>query len=264
MTDFSRLFRAGIVAGSIVTAAIGATALHAQAAPAAPPQGKQMPSPRYQSPGMQSQIPEPTRQLSLPQTPAVTPNATVVEDIIVRVNDNIISRSDLERAHNQLMGELAQTHAPDAEEREKNLLRDLIDQQLLLSKGQELSINADAEVVRRLDEIRKQNNLATMEDLERAAASQGVNFEDFKASIRNNIITGSVVRDEVGRTIHITHADEQKFYDEHKADFAQPEQVRLSEILVPTAANATDDQLAITFKRLGAGRKIRPIHHSRF
>ena len=38
------------------------------------------------------------------------------------------------------------------------MLRDLIDQQLLLSKGKELNIIPDAEVVRRLDEIRKQNN----------------------------------------------------------------------------------------------------------
>ena len=56
--------------------------------------------PRYQSPGL-GQIQEPAPQYKLPQTPAITPNATVVEDVIVRVNDNIISRSDLERAQEQ-------------------------------------------------------------------------------------------------------------------------------------------------------------------
>jgi peptidyl-prolyl cis-trans isomerase SurA len=57
-------------------------------------------------------------------------------------------------------------------DRQKNLLRDLIDQQLLLSKGKELNISADAEVIRRLDEIRKQNNMPTMEALEAAARSR--------------------------------------------------------------------------------------------
>ena len=106
--------------------------------------------------------------------------------------------------------------------------------------------------MRRLDEIRKQNNFATLDDLEKAARSQGISFEDFKANIRNSIITGNVVRDEVGRTIPMSTAEQRKYYDEHKADFAQPEQVRLSEILVPTAANADDAAIAAAQKKAQA------------
>ena len=243
MTRWNTLHRAGGFAGTLLLAA---SALHAQQQPAAP---KAMPAPRYQSPGVPG-VQAPTPQYTLPATAAITPNATVVEDVIVRVNDGIISRSDLERSQEQLQQELAQNrNAGDAAEREKNLLRDLIDQQLLLSKGKELGINPDAEVIRRLDEIRKQNNFATMEDLEKAARSQGASFEDFKASIRNSIITGNVVRDEVGRTIRMSNADQRKYYEDHKADFTQPEEVRLSEILVPTAANADDAVLAAAQKK---------------
>ena len=49
----------------------------------------------------------------------------------------------------------------------------MIDQQLLLSKGKELGITGDAETIRRLDEIRKQNHLDSMEALEKAAAAAG-------------------------------------------------------------------------------------------
>ncbi len=80
-----------------------------------------------------------------------------------------------------------------------DLLRDLIDQQLLLSKGKELGITGETELIKRLDEIRKQNHLDSLEDLEKAAQQQGVSYEDFKANIRNSIITQQVVRDEVGR-----------------------------------------------------------------
>ena len=238
MTRLNTLYRAGGFAGTLLLAV---SALHAQQQPAP----RAMPTPRYQSPGVAPEQ-SPVPQYNLPPTPAITPNATVVEDVIVRVNDGIISRSDLERSQQQLQQELAQSgpNAGDPAEREKNLLRDLIDQQLLLSKGKELGVNPDAEVTRRLDEIRKQNNFATMEDLEKAARSQGVSYEDFKANIRNSIITGNVVRDEVGRTIHMSSAEQHKFYDDHKAEFAQPEQVRLSEILVPTAANADDAAIA--------------------
>jgi peptidyl-prolyl cis-trans isomerase SurA len=83
-----------------------------------------------------------------------------------------------------------------------------------------------------------------MEDLEKAARQQGVSFEDFKANIRNGILTQQVVRDEVGRRLQMTQAQEQAYYEAHKQDFAQPEQVRLSEILVPLPAEANDAAIA--------------------
>jgi len=201
-------------------------------------------APRYQSPLSAPNAPQP--QVTLPVTPAITPNGKVVEDVIVHVNDLIITRSDVERAELALAQENQQNGATPAEEaeRRKNLLRDMIDKQLLLSRGKELGINADAEVIRRLDEIRKQNKLDTMEDLEKAARQQGVSFEDFKAGIRDNVITQMVVRDEVGRRLQLSPNQEQAYYEAHKQEFMQPEQIKLSEILVPTTADANDAAIA--------------------
>jgi peptidyl-prolyl cis-trans isomerase SurA len=201
-------------------------------------------APRYQSPLSVPNAPQPV--YTLPVTQPITPNGTVVEDVVVHVNDQIISRSDVERAEQQLAEEGRQTgaSAADVADRQKNLLRDMIDKQLLLSRGKELGINADADVIRRLDEIRKQNHMDTLEDLEKAARQQGVSFEDFKAGIRDNVITQQVVRDEVGRHLQITQGQEQAFYDAHKQEFAQPEQIKLSEILIPTAADADDAAVA--------------------
>ena len=98
-----------------------------------------------------------------------------------------------ERQHGATMQEMSEAH--------KDLLRNLIDQQLWLSKGKELGITGETELVNRLNEIRKQYNLATLEDLEKAAQDQGVCFEDFKANIRNGIVTQEVMRQEVGRRI---------------------------------------------------------------
>jgi peptidyl-prolyl cis-trans isomerase SurA len=199
-----------------------------------------------QAPSYQSPVNAPTPQYKLPVPAAITPNGQVVEDVIVRINDQIINRSDLERAEQQLQQEAQQSGANPQEtaEHQRDLLRDLIDKQLLLSRGKDLGINADAEVIRQLDDIRKQNHMDTMEDLEKAAQQQGVSFEDFKANIRNTIISQEVVRDEVGRHLQMTSAQEQAFYDEHKNEFARPEQIRLSEILVPTPADASEAVVA--------------------
>jgi peptidyl-prolyl cis-trans isomerase SurA len=120
----------------------------------------------------------------------------------------------------------------------------MIDEQLLLSKGKELGISGDAETMHELDDIRKKNNLASMEDLEKAAAQQGVSFEDFKQHIRDQIIRQQVVRDEVGRRLNMTHADEVAYYTAHAQEFTVPEQVHLSEILVPTSENASEADIA--------------------
>jgi peptidyl-prolyl cis-trans isomerase SurA len=208
----------------------------------ASPVRAQVAVPKYQSP-LDAPVPQVP---SLPAPAAITPNATVVEYPIARVNDAIIDSSDYLRAHQQLIEEAQHDNvAPgELEQRQKDLLRDMIDQQLLLSRGKELDINADSEVIRRLDDIRKQNHFDTMEDLEKAVRQSGLSYEDFKSNIKNTIITQEVERDEVARKLALTAKQEQTYYDAHKQDFALPEQVRLSEILIPTPDEPTDAQIA--------------------
>ena len=180
----------------------------------------------------------------MPQS--ITPNASVVEYPIVRVNDQIIDSSDYERAQHQLIEEAQQKNmsAADLAQEQKDLLRDMIDTQLLLSRGKELEINADSEVIRKLDDIRKQNHMYSMEDLEKAVRESGVSYEDFKSNIKNSIIRQEVVRDEVGRKLAPTAHQEQAYYEAHKQEFVQPEKEHLSEILIPTPATPTDAQVA--------------------
>ncbi len=213
---------------------VGAPALRAQVIKA----------PRYEGgAGLEA----PNFQLSLPPLPpAITPHGTVVEDVVARINDQIISRSDVERAEAQLEQQAQQNHMSEADVAlaQRDLLRDMIDEQLLLSKAKELGLNADADVIRQLDEIRKKNNMDSLDDLKKAAEAQGVNFEDFKAQIRNQILKQQVVQEEVGRKLQMSQSEETAYYQTHLNDFQQPEQVRLSEILVPLPENATPEQVS--------------------
>ena len=167
----------------------------------------------------------------------------VVEEIITRVNNQIITRSEFLRNKDQLKDDVKQQDPANADklyaEKEKDILRDLIDQQLLLEKGKDLGINGDTDLIKRLDEMRKQMKLSSMEDLEKAATAQGISYEDFKQNMRNQIITQKVIGEEVGGHLSITKDEEQKFYDDHKSEMEQPEEIRLSEILVaPKTGNS--------------------------
>jgi peptidyl-prolyl cis-trans isomerase SurA len=175
-----------------------------------------------------------------PAAPESPYGGLTVEEIVARVNDQIITRSDYERAMKESDAELRQ-HGSSMQEisaGHADLLRNLIDQRLWISKGKELEINGETELVQRLDAIRKQYNLESMEDLEKAAKEQGISFEDFKANIRNQIITQQVMRREVGGRIMFTPGEAQRYFEQHKQEYARAESVTLAEILVSTGAPA--------------------------
>lgn len=174
---------------------------------------------------------------------------SVVEEIIARVNDDIITRAELARNRQQLEDEAKQKNQVVTPDREKDLLRDLIDQQLLIQKAKELGITGDTEVVKRLDQIRQDMKLNSMDELEQAAARQGMNFEDFKQGIRNGIITQQVISREVGSHISIPPDEIAKFYELNKKEFEGPEQVQIAELLIAPAkdekGNPKEDQASL-------------------
>jgi len=168
----------------------------------------------------------------------------VVEEIIARINNQIVTRAEYLRSKETLKQEAQQQDPSNAEkiiaERDKDVLRDLIDQQLLLEKGKDLGITADTEVIKRLDEMRKEMHMDSMEELEKAATSQGISYEDFKQNLKNQIITQQVISKEVGSRMNVSKDELQKFYDDHKSQLEQHEQIRLSELLISTEKKDKD------------------------
>ncbi|MGA2354342.1 MAG: peptidylprolyl isomerase [Terriglobales bacterium] len=210
--------------------------------------------------------------------PTFSPADTVVEEIVARVNNEIITHTEYIRSRDQLRQEVLQQDPSNADrefnDRQKDVLRDLIDQQLLLQKGKDLGITGDTELVKRLDEMRKEMKLETMEDLEKAAEAQGASYEDFKQNLRNQIITQRVIGQEVGSHLSMNKDDEKKFYDLHKAEMEQPEQVRLSEILIapktpkpaatpgakPDPPSEADNEAALAAAQAKANEVLDQIH----
>jgi len=211
-----------------------------------PPTGEQ---PKLEAPKMAEPEPEVAKPKPAPVAKpkaAVTPDAgggKVVEEIIARVNNEIITKSEYDKAlasaEEDAKQECENRCTPQqlqsmSDERKKSALRDLIDQSLLVQRGKDLSISVETDVIKQLDQIRIQNKLADMDALENAVKSQGVNWEDFKNNIRNHLITQKVIGQEVGSHITIAESDAKKFYEDHKAEFIGPESVALAEIVVST------------------------------
>ena len=182
---------------------------------------------------------------------AANPDAgKTVEEIIARVNNEIITRSEYEKARasaeEDARAECQNRCTPEQlqiaiEDRQKNALRDLIDQSLLVQRAKDMGVSVEPEVIKRLDAIRTQNNFKTMEELETAVSSQGTNWEDFKNNIRNSLLTQRVISSEVGSHITVPEEEISKYYEAHKAEFVRPEQVALREIEVSTQGKKPEE-----------------------
>ncbi|MCZ2075937.1 MAG: peptidylprolyl isomerase [Bryobacteraceae bacterium] len=172
---------------------------------------------------------------------AAAADAILVDEIIAKVNGEIITRSELERTRRQMEGELKQRGVNGAQlkqalqERERDLLRDRIDQMLLVQRAKQMDINVDAEVSKYLAEVQLQTKIAQPEKFHEFIRQQlGMPYEDYRAEIRNSMMTQRVIRQEVGDRIRIPRSDLEKYYNEHKDEFVRKERIFLREILVST------------------------------
>jgi peptidyl-prolyl cis-trans isomerase SurA len=175
-------------------------------------------------------------------TSSAQSKSTIIEEIIARVNNSVITLSDYQKALAALPGEARQdcpACSPDqlqtqVVDRQKNALRDMIDQQLLIERAKDMDISVETDVIKRLDDVRKQNNLGTLDDLQKAIEGQGGSWEEYKTQLRNNLLTQEVIRREVGGRINIGADEIKAYYDGHKTEFNRPEQVVLAEIFLST------------------------------
>jgi peptidyl-prolyl cis-trans isomerase SurA len=196
-------------------------------------------------------------------TPLPAQRRKVIERIIARVNQEIVTQRQFERERERLREQLAQEFSgPQLEEaireQSKHLLRDLIDQALMVQKAKDLDINVETELVRRLDEIRKNFNLETIEGLQNEVEKQGILWEDFRDNIRRNLLMREVIGREVGRTIIVSREDARKYFDGNKERFNSEAGVHLAQILV-IAENRTPEEAEARAKEawneLQAGQK---------
>src|SRR6185369_1350483 len=179
----------------------------------------------------------------------------VIEQIVAKVNGDIITRGELERSRQALELELKQQKVPDAKmqemlkEREADSLKDQIDQLLLVQKAKELSISVDAEITKELADIQLQNKISDPDKFHQWVQEQaGMPFEDMKQQMKNRALTQRVIRQEVGGRITIPKSELLKYYEEHKSELVRQEQVFLREILI-SSVGKTPEQVAAAEKR---------------
>jgi peptidyl-prolyl cis-trans isomerase SurA len=187
----------------------------------------------------------PTAFLALLATaPIWAQEPTKIDQIAARVNNTIILKSDIDRKLESIGQELAgaiaekKLTAEDAvkylAEAKETVLQELIDTALLVQLAKENDENADLEVLKTMERLllEHKDKYPTMADLERAIIKDYGDLEEFKNTIRENVLSEKAKQRGVYSRIVITEEEMRKFYEEHKKEFDKPAGVTISEIAV--------------------------------
>jgi parvulin-like peptidyl-prolyl isomerase len=181
----------------------------------------------------------------------VAADVKVVEEIAAKVNGEIVTRGDIEATRRDLEAYLRGNQkltgmqlATALSEQEKDILKEKIDELLLIQKAKDLNINVDSEVNRRIAAMQVESKIADSDKFHDWVRDQtGIAFEEFKQKLSNNYLTRRVINQEVGSRIAIPEPDLRKYYDDHKTEFVRQEEVYLSQIILITEGK-TPQQVA--------------------
>jgi peptidyl-prolyl cis-trans isomerase SurA len=178
-------------------------------------------------------------------------DVVTIEQIIAKVNGDIITNIDLDHDRADLEKQLRTNgysgkRLEDAvKEETPNLLRNKIDNLLLVQKGKELELKVDADVNKYLADLQRQTNTADPEKFQALVKQEtGKSYEDFKEDLKRNFYVQGVVREEVMRKIQFKNDEVRAYYDAHKDEFQREERVFLREITVSTQGKQ-DDPVAL-------------------
>ena len=176
--------------------------------------------------------------------------ATVIDEAIAQVNDDVITLSLLKREIKERIDALKQerklTEQQATEEVMKHqaeLIATLINERLLLQKGKELDLatEIEAEVNRRMLEIAREQGITSIEKLYEAMRQNGIDPNSIRETMRGEMMKQAVLQQEVDRRIYLsfTATEVKAYFDAHQDMFRKPESVKISEIYLST--NSKDE-----------------------
>lgn len=158
-------------------------------------------------------------------------------DVVATVDGHDISRADLEKYYdNQVSGSGNHPSGEQAASLRLGILRDLIENEILMRRAEKMGLLAtDEEVDRKLNEIKSPY---TKEEFDARLKEKKITLDDFKRDLRRSLTVEKVLNKEVTSKINVTDQDVSNYYNAHKAEFNLVEpQYHLAQIFVTTTPN---------------------------
>jgi parvulin-like peptidyl-prolyl isomerase len=194
-------------------------------------------------------------------TPA---RAEVIEQILVRVNGEIFTKSQLETRQIQTLRQLNQSPTTDAElkrlldEVTPELIANAVDEMLLVQHGKSLGYKlSDEQFKSVLDSLKKENKLESEEAFQAALKQEGMTMDDLRANFERSMIVSYVKQNQVQARIAVGDEEARRYYDAHVSEFTKPQEVTLREIFVTVPGDGATINVAADDEAREKAAKLR-------
>lgn len=168
----------------------------------------------------------------------------IIEQILVKVNGDIFTKTDLEQRQVAALRQKGQAVDPKndlsnaqlrqaLDEITPQIMVDAVDELLIVQRGKELGYRlGDDQFKSVVDNIKKENKMETEEQFQAALKSEGMTMADLRRNLERSMIFQRVQQNEVLGKIGVTDDEARKYYESHMKEFTTPPTVTLREILV--------------------------------
>jgi len=175
--------------------------------------------------------------------------AEILEQVLVKVNGEIITQTEFQRLQLNALRELPNPPDPgrtsDAElakifaQVTPRVIVAAIDEMLLMQRAKELGMAvSDAQFGEVLESIKKDNKIESDAAFEAALKTEGMTLAQLRTILTKRILIGQVQRRELGGRVDVTEAEERAYYDAHPGDFETTPSVTLREIVITAEVDA--------------------------
>ena len=170
--------------------------------------------------------------------------ADIVEQILVKVNGDIFTKTDLENLQVQAVRQRGQavdlkSEQADAQLRKAldevtpQLLVNVVDDMLIVQRGRELGYKlTDEQFKNAVESIKRDNKIENDEQFQAALKQENMTMADLRRNFEKQMIRSRVEQNEVFGKVGVSEDEARKYYDSHLAEFTTPPAVTLREILV--------------------------------
>lgn len=163
----------------------------------------------------------------------------VLDEIVAKVNQETITLTDLQREVDVLKLTLraeirdADVFSREFENQRKSLLKEMIQNKMVLQRAEELGLGADvdADVVAALERMRKQAGVPNLEVMDQALRQQGSSLKEYRRNLRRRIVVDALLQQSVYSKVTILTPEVEAFYQENSERYTMPAEVELKEIL---------------------------------
>jgi len=171
--------------------------------------------------------------------------AQIVEAIVIRVGDRVVTRTQYLKRLRDGLTEIEQTVPPaevnaKKEDFKKNLTNDLISELLIKDRADRLNLSVSSEEVKdAVERLKQQYGLATEQQFNDSLQKSGLTRADMEARLRDTLLMNKVFGRELRGREDLTDKELRERYDREKERYRLPERARLREIVILKPENAT-------------------------